>query len=461
MKKFVLDDKTILKELNRFIKIDEGKKYITENDFIEFTENIADKDYVKKILQENNVALVLDAKKRLVKNCDYGQFESYNLKHLDVPKKSVIEYDEDDNVIFSNYDELDRYLESKFLPVHLVYHKKINNDTLEVELCPTINFYKIKHLGFSDEEIRHILEYLNDKGIQVNGCSINLAGEFDNYNYFRTYKISKLPDVLLEEEEQKLFDKYYQIEDKNSQEAQIIKNEIAIHYLKLLRFFSYKYAVMSGVDMFELESYGYEGILRAIEKYDVSFGNKFIGYATYWIKMGLRYGILEIKGLSRGFFNKYSKYKAVFEDEFEKEYDERVKILQNKFVMEEIIDFMLQHGKIGEKAAQYSYNEVNIAFCESLADLDESISDFDLEKVVFQESLKKDLDYILATLSDKEELVTRLRFGLGSNGNGMTFGQIGEKLDMTPEGVRGILNRSLKKLRKYERSKKVKDYYNN
>ena len=76
------------------------------------------------------------------------------------------------------------------------------------------------------------------------------------------------------------------------------------------------------------------------------------------------------------------------------------------------------------------------------------------------ELLKDEIDLVLQTLTEREEKVLRLRFGL-EDGKTRTLEEVGKQFDVTRERIRQIEAKALRKLRNPVRSKKIKDFLNN
>ena len=179
---------------------------------------------------------------------------------------------------FKNFDELDEYLDKKFIPKRIKTKKIKDKETGEIEYFSSVPLSKILELRISTKELEHIINYLEEKDVRVVGMDSTLDSEFSNYDYITTYKSTPLPETLTAEEEKNLFEEYNKSKDKS------IKEKIILANLKLVSFINYKIAMTYNIDINELNSYGYEKLIMLVDRFDPSKGYRFSTLAYTSIK---------------------------------------------------------------------------------------------------------------------------------------------------------------------------------
>ena len=173
----------------------DGKIY--EGDLDKLDLSPQEKKFVLYIINKKKI-IVTEEKIRhsdrspYVRDNNYGDIQSNNLGKIDEPVMSKIEYSDAPEKVFENYEELDEYLEKRFIPTYVLMKRRKNIDG-EIEYYPSIRLYHIMALKLSEDELEHVMEYLNQHNIRVGGKGATLDGEFENYDYVTTYKESKLP----------------------------------------------------------------------------------------------------------------------------------------------------------------------------------------------------------------------------------------------------------------------------
>jgi len=153
-----------------------------------------------------------------------------------------------------------------------------------------------------------------------------------------------------------------------------------------------------------------------------------------------------------GSLNKISKAYSKLEQEFEREPspEELSKILE--IPQEKISDTMRVSGKHVSMDAPFVQGEDN-----SLIDVLENIDSPRADSHLMNESLQREIDRSLSTLTEREREVIKLFFGIGMN-HGLTLEEIGAKFDLTRERVRQIKEKAIRRLRHKSRSKLLKAY---
>jgi RNA polymerase primary sigma factor len=213
-----------------------------------------------------------------------------------------------------------------------------------------------------------------------------------------------------------------------------------------------------GLSLPDLINEGNLGLIKAAKRFDETRGFKFISYAVWWIRQSILQALAEQSRIVRlplnqvGSLNKISKAYSKLEQEFEREPspEELSKLLE--LPSEKITDTMRVSGKHVSMDAPFVQGEDN-----SLLDVLENSDSPRADSLLMNESLQKEIDRSLSTLTEREREVIRLFFGIGMN-HGLTLEEIGAKFDLTRERVRQIKEKAIRRLRHKSRSRLLKAY---
>jgi len=201
-----------------------------------------------------------------------------------------------------------------------------------------------------------------------------------------------------------------------------------------------------GLSLNDLVNEGNIGLVKAAQKFDETRGFKFISYAVWWIRQSILQAISEQSRIVRmplnqvGFQSKLSKAIVNFEQENERRpsVQELVDILETD--EEKVREALGTNGKKVSVDAPFQ-DEESGSLIDIMTDETAPATDNKMER----ESLSKDLDAALGTLSDRERQVLKMLFGIGCNE--MTADEGANTLSLTRERVRQIKERALKRLR--------------
>ena len=212
-----------------------------------------------------------------------------------------------------------------------------------------------------------------------------------------------------------------------------------------------------GLSLPDLINEGNLGLIKAAEKFDETRGFKFISYAVWWIRQSILQALAEQSRIVRlplnqvGSLNKINKALSKFEQENERmpSSDELAEILG--IPREKINDTLRVSGRHVSVDAPFVDGEDN-----SLLDVLVNNDSPNADKGLVNESLNKEIERALSTLTERERDIVKYFFGIGCQE--MTLEEIGEHFGLTRERVRQIKEKAIRRLRHSARSKLLKDY---
>ena len=213
-----------------------------------------------------------------------------------------------------------------------------------------------------------------------------------------------------------------------------------------------------GLSLPDLINEGNLGLIKAAQRFDETRGFKFISYAVWWIRQSILQALAEQSRIVRlplnkiGSINKINKTYAKLEQEFEREpnAEEIAEVLD--ITEAEVKESMKNAGRHVSMDAPLVQDEDNNMY--DVLKSDEVVTP---ETELLYESLRKEIDRAISTLTQREQDVVRLYFGLNGS-HPMTLEEIGEKFDLTRERVRQVKEKAIRRLKHTSRSKILKSY---
>jgi len=213
-----------------------------------------------------------------------------------------------------------------------------------------------------------------------------------------------------------------------------------------------------GLSLPDLINEGNLGLIKAARRFDETRGFKFISYAVWWIRQSILQALAEQARIVRlplnkiGSINKINRALAELaqRDEREPSIQEIAKTLE--LAPEEIKEALKNSTKPLSMDAPLNEEEE-----DSMYDIMESNENPSPDENLINESLNREIERALSSLTEREAKIIRLYYGLG-NKHPFTLEEIGEKINLTRERVRQIKEKAIKRLKHTTRNKILKSY---
>ena len=291
---------------------------------------------------------------------------------------------------------------------------------------------------------------LTDEDLEITAENVDQFSDDSVRLYLR--EIGKIPLLSNEEE----VDLAYRIV-KGEKKA---KDKMVEANMRLVVSIAKRYSGR-GLDFLDLIQEGNTGLLRAVEKFDPDKGFKFSTYATWWIRQAITRAIADQARTIRipvhmvETINKVLRATRKLTNELNRE--PTVEEIAKEMGMEpEKIDYVM---KIKQDIASLDATVGRDGDDEDsvLGDFIEDEGRVSPEDAAAAQMLKEQIAEILSSLSEREQKVVKLRFGIGG-GRPHTLEEVGAEFSVTRERIRQIEAKALSKLRKHKDTKKLHEY---
>jgi RNA polymerase primary sigma factor len=263
-------------------------------------------------------------------------------------------------------------------------------------------------------------------------------------------EIGKIP--LLSSEEELALAKRVVAGDK------LAKDQMAEANMRLVVSIAKRY-VGRGLDLLDLIQEGNTGLLRAVEKFDPDKGFKFITYATWWIRQAITRAIADQARTIRipvhmvETINKLLRTQRRLTQELNREPTNDEIAKEMEIDVDKVEHIMKIKQDISSLDASIRDDEEDSV----LADFIEDEDTLSPEDSATGQLLKEQVKDMLGALTEREQKILKLRFGL-EDGKSHTLEEVGQEFSVTRERIRQIEAKALAKLRKHRDAKKLHDY---
>ena len=293
-------------------------------------------------------------------------------------------------------------------------------------------------------------EELSDEELEITVDNVDQFADDSVRLYLR--EIGKIP-LLSQEEEQELAKRAAEGDQK-------AKDKMVEANMRLVVSIAKRYGGR-GLDFLDLIQEGNTGLIRAVDKFDPAKGFKFSTYATWWIRQAITRAIADQARTIRipvhmvETINKVLRTTRKLTQELNREptVEEIAKELDLEVAKVEYVMRIKQDIASLDASVSRDGEDDDSVLGDFVEDEDRASP----EDSTATQLLKEQIAIILTTLSDREQKIIKMRFGIGG-GRSHTLEEVGAEFSVTRERIRQIEAKALSKLRKHKDTKKLHEY---
>ena len=342
--------------------------------------------------------------------------------------------------------ELTAELEKLDLPVEKIEHIYDTFDAMGIQIVsPELELDVSDDLGMDMDEVPD-----NDEEELVD--PLELAAEYNLDDPVRMY-LKEIGQVKLLTAEEEI-----ELAKRVSEGDKKAKDRLTEANLRLVVSIAKKYSGR-GLHILDLIQEGNTGLIRAVDKFDYTKGNKFSTYATWWIRQAITRAIADQARTIRGpvhmveVINKATRCNRKLVQELGREPTLEEIAAELNLPIEKIIE--ANRTAADTLSLDMPVGDEEDTTIGSFVEDDNTPGPVDATSNAM---LSEALTEILGTLTEREADVLRMRFGM-YDGRTHTLEEVGQIFGVTRERIRQIENKAIRKLRHPSRAKKIKDFY--
>lgn len=358
-------------------------------------------------------------------------------------------------------EELDLYIDKTVMD-RVKYKRKINPETNEEYYEGTYKLSFFYRDNLTDEEIEYVFHELNRRQILVVGNSSVLYSDFENYRYVRRPMNRFQKEEFDEEKFNELIFKFKTMKqetEEEQEEAILLRKKIISMNTRLVDFMVDRFNTNNEFDSDELASYAYEGLISAVDNYDLDKGS-FANFTFKCIEGYLLRGRQYLKGFSSSnFFYKYKDSKQILEEELGRKIEDDLEYVDD--IATQIHSTYKLHLDTVDDIKTRIFL-MNLYSLETMEDelYDDNTLYNDVIESLNLESLKEELDKCLSKLTPREKEIMIEKWGL-KDGVYKSSREVAKIVGCKHQNIAEMERRSLYKLRNGLATKKLEDYYTN
>ena len=342
--------------------------------------------------------------------------------------------------------ELTAELEKLDLPVEKIEHIYDTFDAMGIQIVsPELELDVSDDLGMDMDEVPD-----NDEEELVD--PLELAAEYNLDDPVRMY-LKEIGQVKLLTAEEEI-----ELAKRVSEGDKKAKDRLTEANLRLVVSIAKKYSGR-GLHILDLIQEGNTGLIRAVDKFDYTKGNKFSTYATWWIRQAITRAIADQARTIRvpvhmvEVINKATRCNRKLVQELGREPTLEEIAAELNLPIEKIIE--ANRTAADTLSLDMPVGDEEDTTIGSFVEDDNTPGPVDATSNAM---LSEALTEILGTLTEREADVLRMRFGM-YDGRTHTLEEVGQIVGLTRERIRQIENKAIRKLRHPSRAKKIKDFY--